>query len=64
MDRPCSITTDLNGFIIVADTCNHRVSIFDKNNNFIHCFDFTGSANGQFSYPHAGVEEDAPMRGG
>ena len=30
LDRPYSLTTDLNGFIIVADSDNHRVSIFDK----------------------------------
>ena len=27
---PYGIASDLHGFIIVADTNNHRVSIFDK----------------------------------
>ena len=48
---PCSITGDLNGFIIVADTYNHRISIFDKNGSHIHCFGSKGSANGQFNDP-------------
>ena len=51
LDRPNSLTTDLNGFIIVADTHNHHVSIFDKNGKCIHCFGSNGSANGQFNYP-------------
>ena len=50
-NNPCGITGDLNGFIIVADTYNHRVSIFDKDGNCIHCFGSCGSANGQFNSP-------------
>ena len=45
---PYGIIGDSYGFIIVADTCNHRVSIFDKDHNCIHCF---GNANGQFNSP-------------
>ena len=52
MSNPYSLTTDLNGFIIVADSGNHRVSIFDKDYNCIHCFGSNGTANGQFSYPY------------
>ena len=48
LDRPYGITTDLNGFIIVADTCIHRISIFYKN-DCIRCFGSCGSANGQFN---------------
>ena len=47
---PCSITGDLNGFVIVADTYNHRVSIFDEHGGCIHSFGSNGSANGQFFY--------------
>ena len=50
--NPSSLTTDVHGFIIVVDSGNRRVTIFDKNKNFIHCFGSKGSANGQFSYPH------------
>ena len=48
---PCSLATDLNGFIIVVDTCNNHVSVFDKHANCIHCFGSKGSANGQFNNP-------------
>ena len=49
---PYSLTTDLNGFIIVADSGNHRAAIFDKDGNSIHCFGSQGSANGQFKFPY------------
>ena len=51
LDVPFSLTTDLNGFIIVAEYGNHRVSIFDKDHNCIHCFGSNGTDNGQFRYP-------------
>ena len=49
---PYGITGDMYGFIMVADTNNHRVSIFDKHHNCIHSFGSKGSANGQFSSPY------------
>ena len=51
-NSPYGITGDLNGFIIVADTNNHRVSIFDEHGGCIHSFGSRGSANGQFNRPH------------
>ena len=41
---PYGIIGDSYGFIIVADTNNHRVSIFDKYRNCIHCFGSNGTA--------------------
>ena len=52
LDKPHSLTTDLNGSIIVADTGNCRVSIFDKHGYWIQCFGSKGSSDGQFSNPH------------
>ena len=49
---PHGIISDSYGFIIVADTNNHRVSIFDKDHNCIHCFGSNGTANGQFNRAH------------
>ena len=48
---PYGITGDLNGFIIVADTYNNRVSIFDEHGGCIHSFGSSGSAvvNGQIA---------------
>ena len=50
---PCSITTDSNGYILVADTSthNHRISIFDKIGYCIRCFGSKGSNDGQFKFP-------------
>ena len=51
LDRPYGVAVDLYGFILVADTHNHHVSIFDQNNNFVHCFGSQGSAIGKFRHP-------------
>ena len=32
---PYSLTTDLNGFIVVADACNQGVLVFDKAGDYI-----------------------------
>ena len=50
---PCSITTDSNGFILLADTStyNHCVSVFDKIGNCIYCFGSKGSNDNQFKFP-------------
>ena len=48
---PFGIIGDSYGFIIVADTGNNRVSIFDKHHHCIHCFGSSGSANDQFNDP-------------
>ena len=54
LNHPYSIAVDLYGFILVADTSysSHRVSIFDKNGNFVHYFGSQGSAVGQFQRPY------------
>ena len=46
-NSPYGITSDVNGFIIVTDTSNHRVSIFNNKGKHIHQFGF----NGQFNNP-------------
>jgi len=51
--RPCSLDVDLYGFIFVSDYANHRVTIFDKDGVFVHCFGFHGSSDGQFSSPYS-----------
>ena len=45
---PRSIILDSNDFILVTDTGNHRVMIFDKYGHLIHKFGFRGSGNGEF----------------
>jgi len=52
LNSPCSVAADLTGHIFVADTWNHRVSIFDKDGDFLHCFGQYGSGKGKFQYPN------------
>ena len=51
LNRPYGVAVDLYGFIFVAETINHRVSIFNKDGNFVHCFGSYGSAISQFQHP-------------
>jgi len=43
--------TDSNGNILVTDTNNHRIQIFDSEGKFISTFGSNGNGNGQFSNP-------------
>ncbi|XP_065907558.1 tripartite motif-containing protein 2-like [Dysidea avara] len=36
LNKPCSLATDANGFILVAD--DNRLFVFDQAGSFIHCF--------------------------
>ena len=51
LSYPYDVAVDLYGFVLVDDTSNHRVSIFDKHGSCINCFGSTGSAVGQFQRP-------------
>ena len=48
---PSSLTTDSNGFILVVEYCNNRVSIFDKVGKFVNCFGSRGQNSGQLQNP-------------
>ena len=52
LKAPCSVTTDSDDLILIADTCNHTVLIFDEMGNCICCFGSQGSDDGEFNYPH------------
>ena len=51
LKHPCGLTTDVSGLILVADTGNNRVTIFDRDGNCLHCFGSQGSDDGQFNCP-------------
>ena len=51
LSSPVGIATDMYGFILVTESGNDRVSIFDKDGVFVHCFGSHGCGLGQFSYP-------------
>jgi len=48
---PCSIITDESNLILVADTGNHRISIFNTDGSCVHCFGSLGLEEGQFRRP-------------
>ncbi len=50
-NQPNDMAIDLNGFVYVADTWNHRIQKFDSDGNFITKFGTLGSAPGQFNEP-------------
>ena len=54
---PSSITKTDSGNIVVLDSGNYRVQVFDKEGNFIRKFGSKGRENGQFKLP-VGVAMD------
>ena len=51
LNQPCDVAVQNNGHILVADTSNHRVQIFDAVGKFISNFGEQGGGLGQLSYP-------------
>ena len=49
--NPWGLAADQRGNLLVTDTKNHRVSIFDKDGICIHCFGTNGQGDGEFSTP-------------
>ena len=40
------------GEILVADSCNHRIQVFDRDGKFLRSYGRAGSNPGEFSYPY------------
>ena len=51
LDEPLSVCVDSQGFILVADTNNHRIQKFSPSGQFSSSFGQEGEIAGQFSYP-------------
>ena len=51
LSDPTSLTIDMYGNI-VTEGGNHRVSVFNKDGVFTHCYGSKDSAEGQFSLPY------------
>ena len=49
--NPFSLTCSSRGDIIVADSGNHRIQVFDETGKLLLKFGSQGRANGQFSHP-------------
>jgi DNA-binding beta-propeller fold protein YncE/ABC-type spermidine/putrescine transport system permease subunit II len=51
-NRPEGIGTAPDDRLFVADSCNHRVQVFDRAGRFLSAFGAAGSDAGQMSYPY------------
>ncbi|XP_019645211.1 PREDICTED: tripartite motif-containing protein 3-like [Branchiostoma belcheri] len=50
--HPGGVGVSSAGHIVVADTGNHRVQVFDSRGVFLRAFGFYGSTDDAFSHPH------------
>lgn len=50
--EPSGVAVNANNDIVVADTNNHRIQIFDKDGRFKFKFGERGKRDGQFMYPN------------
>ena len=51
-NRAEGLSLDANGKLYVADSCNHRVQVFDGDGIFLREHGGPGTARGKFSYPY------------
>ncbi len=51
-NRPEGIALDEQGHVFVADSCNHRVQVFDTNGRYLTLFGKAGDGSGELSYPY------------
>ena len=49
---PSSVVV-MNGLVFVTEWGNNRVSIFDTDGSFLHCFGSTGNGQGEFNKLYA-----------
>lgn len=50
--RPMALAIDTRDRLLVCDSCNHRIQVFDLEGNFITSFGSIGKAPGQLKYPY------------
>ena len=51
-EYPLGVAVSDGDEIVVADSNNHRVQVFDSNGTFLRSFGHKGKNAGEFSYPH------------
>lgn len=51
-NRPEGLCLDAQGRLYVADSCNHRIQIFDRDGKFIRAYGKAGQGLGELSYPY------------
>lgn len=52
LNRPEGIGVDSSGWVYVADSCNHRVQVFDPEGNWRRTLGRAGEGPGELSYPY------------
>lgn len=52
LQRPSGVAVDADGFVYVADSCNHRIQKFDGEGKWVKTFGKEGSADGELRYPY------------
>jgi ABC-type Fe3+ transport system permease subunit/DNA-binding beta-propeller fold protein YncE len=50
-NRPEGLAIDAQDRVYEADSCNHRIQIFDANGKFLRAYGHAGSGKGELSYP-------------
>jgi len=61
LNRAEGLAVDREGHLWVADSCNHRVEVFDRDGRWIQTVGRAGPGPGEFSYPYD-VKIDAEGR--
>jgi DNA-binding beta-propeller fold protein YncE len=50
--RPRAIVVGPDGYLYVADACNHRIQVFDRDGALIRCWGRQGAGPGELGYPY------------
>ena len=48
---PCYLSVNKEGLLMVCDSGNHRVQVFEQSGKFVTKFGSEGSERGEFKYP-------------
>jgi len=51
-NRPEGLCLDAQGLLYVADSCNHRIQVFDREGKWLRAYGKAGSGPGELSYPY------------
>ena len=51
-NRPEGVCVDAQDRVYVADSCNHRIQVFDREGHFLRTYGKPGSGKGELSYPY------------
>ena len=50
-NKPCFLSVDKEGLLMVCDSNNHRVQVFEPSGKFVTKFGSEGSERGEFKFP-------------